>query len=86
MAAQLVHWPQGATANVEIFWRWLHIVSAILWIGFLYFFHLVSTQVAAALDPQMRPRILPRLMWRALNWFRWGSLVAVLSGFARGRQ
>lgn len=82
MAAPLVHWPQGATANVEIFWRWLHIVSAILWIGFLYFFNLVSTQFAAALDPAVRPNVLPRLMWRALNWFRWSSLVAVLSGFA----
>jgi uncharacterized membrane protein len=82
MAAPLVHWPQGATANLEIFWRWLHIVSAILWIGFLYFFNLVSTQFAAALDPGDRPRVLPRLMWRTLNWFRWSSLVAVLSGFA----
>ena len=82
MAAPIVYWPQGATANVEIFWRWLHIVSAILWIGLLYFFNLVSTQFAAALDPEVRSRVLPRLMWRALNWFRWSSLVAVLSGFA----
>ena len=82
MAAPLVHWPQGATANVEIFWRWLHILSAILWIGFLYFFNLVSTHFAAAIDPQQRPHVLPALMWRALNWFRWSSLVAVLSGFA----
>ena len=78
----LFHWPQGATANVEMFWRWLHIVSAILWIGFLYFFNLVSTQFSAQLDPGTRTRILPMLMWRALNWFRWGSLVTVLSGLA----
>lgn len=82
MAAPLVHWPQGAPANVEMFWRWLHIVSAILWIGLLYFFNLVSTQFAAQLDPALRPRVLPGLMWRALNWFRWGSLVTVLSGLA----
>lgn len=81
-AAPLIHWPQGTTANVEMFWRWLHIVSAILWIGFLYFFNLVSTQFSAALDPSTRVRVLPALMWRALNWFRWSSLVAVLSGFA----
>jgi uncharacterized membrane protein len=80
--APLVHWPQGATANVEIFWRWLHIVSAILWIGLLYFFNLISTPFAAELDSGIRPRVLPSLMWRSLNWFRWGSLVAVLSGFA----
>lgn len=82
MAAPLVHWPQGSTANVEVFWRWLHIVSAILWIGFLYFFNLVSTRFAFELDPGIRPQVLPRLMWSALNWFRWSSLVAVLSGFA----
>ena len=81
-AAPLVHWPQGATANVELFWRWLHIVSSILWIGLLYFFNLVSTRFAAALDPVTRLSVLPPLMWRSLNWFRWASLVAVLSGFA----
>src|SRR5207248_6842162 len=80
--APLIHWPQGSTVNVEMFWRWLHIVSAILWIGFLYFFNLVSTKFSAALDPATRTRVLPQLMWRALNWFRWASLVAVLSGFA----
>lgn len=82
LVAPLSHWPQGTTVNVEVFWRWLHILSAILWIGFLYFFNLVSTQFAAQLDPGMRARIVPGLMWRALNWFRWASLVAFLSGFA----
>jgi uncharacterized membrane protein len=81
-AAPLLHWPQGADVNVQMFWRWLHIVSAILWIGFLYFFNLISTRFAAALDPGTRVRVLPQLMWRALNWFRWASLLAFLSGFA----
>jgi uncharacterized membrane protein len=80
--APLVHWPQGTTANLEMFWRWLHVLSAIVWIGFLYFFNLVSTSFAAQLDPGTRTRIVPALMWRALNWFRWASLVAFLSGFA----
>ena len=81
-AAPLVHWPQGTTVNLEMFWRWLHIVSAILWIGLLYFFNLISAQFSAGLDPATRMRVLPPLMWQTLNWFRWGSLVAVLSGFA----
>src|SRR5579864_7057796 len=82
LVAPLVHWPQGTTANLEMFWRWLHVVSAILWIGFLYFFNLVSTSFVAQLDPGMRVRVVPGLMWRALSWFRWASLVAFLSGFA----
>ena len=81
-AAPLVHWPQGASANLQMFWRCLHIVSAILWIGFLYFFNLVSTRFAAALDPGTRVRVVPQLLWRGLNWFRWAALVAFLSGFA----
>lgn len=80
--SSLVHWPQGATANVEMFWRWLHIVSAILWIGFLYFFNLVSARFSTALETAARMRLLPQLMWPALNWFRWASVVAFLSGFA----
>jgi len=81
-APPLIHWPQGGDVNLQMFWRWLHLVSAILWIGFLYFFNLVSTQFAAALEPDTRPRVLPRLLWPALNWFRWAALVAFLSGFA----
>ena len=80
--APLVHWPQAGVANAEMFWRWLHIVSAILWIGLLYFFNLISTPFAAQLDPGTRVKVLPTLMWRALNWFRWASLVTVLSGLA----
>jgi uncharacterized membrane protein len=78
----LIHWPQGTSVNLQMFWRWLHIVSAILWIGFLYFFNLVSTQFAAGLESQTRLRVLPPLLWRSLNWFRWASLVTVLSGLA----
>lgn len=80
--APLVHWPQGSDVNLQMFWRCLHIVSAILWIGFLYFFNLVSTRFAAALDQGTRVRVMPAFMWPALNWFRWASLVAFLSGFA----
>jgi uncharacterized membrane protein len=81
-AAVPAHWPNTTTVNVEMLWRWLHIVSAILWIGFLYFFNLVSTPFAGQLDASTRMRIMPGLMWRALNWFRWASLVTVLSGLA----
>lgn len=80
--APLAHWPDTSLVNVEMLWRWLHIVSAILWIGFLYFFNLVSAPFAGGLDGPTRARILPRLMWPALNWFRWASLVTVLSGLA----
>jgi uncharacterized membrane protein len=82
IAPPLIHWPQGGDVNLQMFWRWLHLVSATLWIGFLYFFNLVGTQFAAVLEPDTRTRVLPRLLWPALNWFRWAALVAFLSGFA----
>ncbi|HEX7958691.1 MAG TPA: urate hydroxylase PuuD [Terriglobales bacterium] len=77
-----VHLPQDASTNVQMFWRWLHITAAILWIGLLYYFNLVNTPFLRELDPAVRSRIFAPLMLRAMNWFRWSSLVTVLAGIA----
>ncbi len=77
-----IHLPNNGAAHMQIFWRWLHIVAAILWIGLLYFFYLVNRPFLREIDPAIRARILGPLMWRSLNWFRWSSLVTVLAGMA----
>jgi len=76
------HLPQDASTNVQMFWRWLHITAAILWIGLLYYFNLVNTPFLRELDPGIRSRIFGPLMLRAMNWFRWSSLLTVLAGIA----
>jgi uncharacterized membrane protein len=74
--------PQDTASNVMIAMRWLHIVAAILWVGLLYFFNLVSSRVLPQLDAPTRSRVFPLLMGRAMFWFRWASVVTVLVGIA----
>jgi len=82
LSAFSTHLPQDAPTNVQMFWRWLHITAAILWIGLLYYFNLVNMPFLRELDPSIRSRIFAPLMLRAMNWFRWSSLVTVLAGVA----
>lgn len=65
---------------LEAAFRWIHVVAGILWIGNLYFFNFVSSQVAKTYDPDSRKKVVPELMPRALYWFRWGAVYTWLSG------
>ena len=72
--------PAGAQSSEMIALRWLHIIFGIIWIGLLYFFNLVLTPAMKQCDPQLRIRIYPELMTRAMSWFRWSALVTVVVG------
>lgn len=72
----------GAEPTLLIALRWVHFVSGIVWLGLLYFFTLVNTPFLAELNAEQRGVVVPKLMLRALWWFRWSSVVAVLVGLA----
>src|SRR5260221_14704588 len=67
-------------ANEMMMLRWLHLVFGVIWIGLLDFFNLVLTPAMRTCDPKLRVKIYPELMPRAMDWFRWSSLVTVLVG------
>ena len=71
---------ENPLANEMLALRWLHLIFGILWIGLLYFFNLVLTPAMKQCDPKLRVKIVPELMPRAMGWFRWSALVAVLVG------
>ena len=66
--------------NFHLFMRWLHVIAGITWIGHLYFFNFVNTQLQANLDDATKKLVNPQLMPRALWWFRWGAMVTFLAG------
>lgn len=66
--------------NVQFFTRWLHVIAGIAWIGHLYFFNFVNVPLQAALDDAGKKAVNPKLLPRALWWFRWGAMVTFLSG------
>ena len=89
MAAPVLAWltaPQidlpGGEQAVLIVLRWLHFVAGITWIGLLYFFNLVNVPFLQELDAKQRGVVVPKLMPRALWWFRWSAVVTVLVGIA----
>ncbi len=76
-----IDFPGGEQAGLMAI-RWLHFVSGITWIGLLYFFNLVNFPFLASLDAETRRTVIPKLMPKALWWFRWSSVVTVLVGIA----
>lgn len=71
---------QTVSEWLNLLFRWLHVVSGIVWIGHLYFFNFVNAQVAKTYDADSKKKVVPELMPRALYWFRWGAAYTFLSG------
>jgi uncharacterized membrane protein len=81
VAAPQLDFP-GGESTALILLRWIHLVAGILWVGLLYFFNLVNAPFLQELDAKQRSVVVPKLMPRALWWFRWSSVVTVLVGVA----
>ena len=60
--------------------RWIHFLSGITWIGFLYWFNLVNVNFQKGLEADLKPKVNPNLLLPTLFFFRWGAVVTVASG------
>lgn len=67
-------------SNFHLFMRWFHVFVGIIWIGHLYFFNFVNVPLQAALDDTGKKTVNPKLLPRALWWFRWGAMITFISG------
>jgi uncharacterized membrane protein len=76
-----VEFPMGGGQLEQIVLRWLHIVAAIIWIGLLYYFNLVSFPSMKELDSGTRTKVIATFMPRAMWWFRWSALAVWIVGF-----
>lgn len=66
--------------NIQLLVRWLHVIAGIIWIGHLYFFNFVNVPLQGVLDDATKKAVNPKLMPRALWWFRWGAMITFLAG------
>ena len=80
LGAPQIQFPGGADTTLMLM-RWVHFVAGIMWMGLLYFFNLVSLPFVRELDAKSTGIVVPKLMSRALWWFRWSAVVTVLVGF-----
>ena len=67
-------------SNFSLLVRWIHVIAGITWIGHLYFFNFVNVPLQGALDDATKKAVNPKLLPRALWWFRWGAMITFIAG------
>ena len=60
--------------------RWLHVLSATMWIGLLWYFNFVQIPNMSKIPDEQKPAIGKVIAPAALFYFRWGAALTVLSG------
>ena len=60
--------------------RYLHVLSGIMWIGLLWYFNFVQIPSMPDIPDDQKPAIGKVIAPRALFWFRWAALVTIVSG------
>ena len=64
----------------QFFFRWLHVVFGILWIGLLYYFNFVQVPMLPKIPDEQKPAITKVIAPEALWYFRWAALFTLLTG------
>jgi len=60
--------------------RWLHVLSGIMWIGLLWYFNFVQIPSMPKIPDEQKPAIGKVIAPTALFWFRWAALATVVTG------
>lgn len=76
----LVHRNSVDTAFWSFFFRWLHVLSGILWIGLLWYFNFVQIPTMPKIPAELKPAVGKFIAPEALFWFRWAAIATVVTG------
>lgn len=60
--------------------RWLHVLSGVMWIGLLWYFNFVQIPSMPKIPDEQKPAIGKVIAPAALFWFRWAALSTVATG------
>ena len=60
--------------------RYLHVLSGIMWIGLLWYFNFVQIPSMPNIPDEQKPAIGKVIAPKALFWFRWAALVTIVTG------
>src|SRR5688572_24793801 len=64
----------------RFFFRWLHVLSGVMWIGLLWYFNFVQTPSMPKIPDEHKPAIGKVIAPAALFWFRWAAVATVVTG------
>lgn len=66
------------------FWRflfrWLHVLSGVMWIGLLWYFNFVQIPTMPSIPDELKPAVGKHIAPAALWWFRWGAMSTIVTG------
>ncbi|MFP6741274.1 MAG: urate hydroxylase PuuD [Alphaproteobacteria bacterium] len=62
------------------FFRWLHVLSGVMWIGLLWYFNFVQIPNMPKIPDDQKPAIGKVIAPAALFWFRWGAMSTIATG------
>ncbi len=60
--------------------RWLHVISGIMWIGLLWYFNFVQIPSMPKIPDEQKPAISKVIAPKALWWFRWAAMATIITG------
>jgi uncharacterized membrane protein len=64
----------------SFFFRWLHVISGVMWIGILWYFNFVQIPNMGNIPDDQKPAISKVIAPAALWWFRWGAMATIITG------
>ena len=62
------------------FFRWLHVLSGVMWIGLLWYFNFVQTPSMPKIPDEQKPAVSKVIAPTALFWFRWAAMSTIITG------
>ncbi len=60
--------------------RYLHVLSGVMWIGLLWYFNFVQIPTMPKIPDNLKPAVGRHIAPEALFWFRWAALSTVVTG------
>ena len=60
--------------------RWLHVISGVMWIGLLWYFNFVQIPNMPKIPDEQKPAVSKVIAPAALFWFRWGAMATIVTG------
>ena len=70
---------QGSAFGI-FFFRWLHVLSGVMWIGLLWYFNFVQIPNMPNIPDDQKPAIGKVIAPAALWWFRWAAMATIVTG------
>ncbi len=77
-------WHNAGLALDHAWWafifRWLHVLSGVMWIGILWYFNFVQIPNMGKIPDDQKPAVTGVIAPAALFWFRWGAMATIITG------